>query len=58
MAKDGYYVIVYQILSYLCRRLKQGEDAHDYMYGEKGNLIDRPMRELTDQERKDNADFL
>lgn len=37
---------------------KNGEHAHDYVYDEKGNLIDRPMRELTDQERKDNADFL
>lgn len=37
---------------------KNGEHAHDYVYNEKGNLIDRPMRELTDQERKDNADFL
>lgn len=37
---------------------KSGEHAHDYVYDEKGNLIDRPMRELTDQERKDNADFL
>ena len=37
---------------------KNGEHAHDYVYNEKGSLIDRPMRELTDQERKDNADFL
>ena len=37
---------------------KNGEHAHDYVFDEKGNLIDRPMRELTDQERKDNADFL
>ena len=37
---------------------KNGEHAHDYVYDEKGNLMDRPTRELTDQERKDNADFL
>lgn len=37
---------------------KNGEHAHDYVYNEKGSLMDRPMRELTDQERKDNADFL
>lgn len=27
MAKDDYYVIVYQILSYLYQRLKKGEDV-------------------------------
>ena len=37
---------------------RNGEHAHDYVYNEKGSLMDRPMRELTDQERKDNADFL
>jgi hypothetical protein len=35
-----------------------GEHAHDYVYDEHGNLIDRPVRELTDEERKENADIL
>ena len=35
-----------------------GEHAHDYIYDDKGNLIDRPVRELNDTERKENADIL
>ena len=37
---------------------KKGEHAHDYIYDENGNLIGRPMRELTDEERKENEDIL
>ena len=37
---------------------KNGEHAHDYVYDEFGELIDRPMRELTDFERKENDDIL
>lgn len=37
---------------------KNGEHAHDYIYDDKGKLIDRPPRELTDEERKENADIL
>ncbi len=37
---------------------KHGEHAHDYIYDEDGNLIGRPIRELTDEERKENADIL
>lgn len=37
---------------------KNGEHAHDYIYDESGNLIDRPMRELTDSERTENGDIL
>lgn len=37
---------------------KNGEHAHDYIYDKDGNLIDRPIRELTDEERKENADIL
>lgn len=29
MAKDDYYVVVYQILSYLYQRLKKGEDVEE-----------------------------
>lgn len=35
-----------------------GEHAHDYIWDADGKLIDRPMRELTEQERKENADIL
>lgn len=36
---------------------KNGEHAHDYVY-EDGKLIDRPSRELTENERKENQDIL
>ena len=36
---------------------KNGEHAHDYVY-EDGKLIDRPTRELTEEERKENQDIL
>ena len=36
---------------------KNGEHAHDYVY-EDGKLIDRPVRELTEEERKENQDIL
>lgn len=36
---------------------KNGEHAHDYVY-EDGKLIDRPTRELTEDERKENQDIL
>lgn len=35
-----------------------GEHAHDYTYDENGKLIGRVTRELTDLERKENADIL
>ncbi len=37
---------------------KHGEHAHDYIYDDSGNLIDRPIRELNDKERKENGDIL
>lgn len=37
---------------------KNGEHAHDYIYSKSGELIGRPTRKLTDQERKDNGDLL
>lgn len=37
---------------------EHGEHAHDYIYGEDGKLKERPMRELTAQERKENNDIL
>ena len=37
---------------------KNGEHTHDYVYDEEGKLIDRPVRELTENERKENADVL
>ncbi len=37
---------------------KKGEHAHDYIYDGNNNLIERPYRELTEQERKENADIL
>ena len=36
---------------------QHGEHAHDYRYTEDGKLS-RPVRELTDDERKENADIL
>lgn len=36
---------------------KNGEHAHDYVYKD-GRLIDRPKRELTENERKENLDIL
>lgn len=35
-----------------------GEHAHDYVYNEKGDLIERRLRELSDKERKENSDIL
>lgn len=37
---------------------EHGEHAHDYIYDDNGKLIGRPDRELTDDERKENSDFL
>lgn len=37
---------------------KNGEHAHDYIYDENGTLIDRPARELTDEEIKEIGDIL
>lgn len=37
---------------------KYGEHAHDYIYNDAGTLIGRPARELSDEERKENADIL
>ena len=37
---------------------KRGEHAHDYSYDEDGNLTRGKSRELTDEERRDNSDFL
>lgn len=37
---------------------KSGEHAHDYIYDSEGNLIGRPIRELTDLEREENGDIL
>ena len=37
---------------------EHGEHAHDYHYDENGDLIERPIRELTDEERKENDDIL
>lgn len=37
---------------------EHGEHAHDYIYDDDGNLIGRPIRELTDEERKENSDIL
>lgn len=36
---------------------KKGEHAHDTVW-EDGKIVGRPVRELTDQERKENADIL
>ena len=37
---------------------KNGEHAHDYIYGDDGKLKSRPARELTEAERKENEDIL
>lgn len=37
---------------------KYGEHAHDYIYDEQGNLLDRITRELTEEERNENGDIL
>lgn len=37
---------------------KRGEHAHDYIYDEAGNLIDRPVRKMTDEEQKENDDII
>lgn len=37
---------------------QKGEHAHDYIYDKSGKLIGRPIRELTDDERKENSDIL
>lgn len=37
---------------------KSGEHAHDYIYDSEGNLIGRPIRDLTDLEREENGDIL
>lgn len=37
---------------------EHGEHAHDYIYDDNGELMDRPIRELTDEERKENSDIL
>lgn len=37
---------------------KNGEHTHDYIYNEDGKLASRPVRELTEQERKENSDIL
>ena len=39
-------------------RGKHGEHVHDYIYDNTGKLIKRPDRDLTDEERKENSDFL
>ncbi len=35
-----------------------GEHAHDYLFDDDGNLIGRPIRELSEDERKENEDIL
>lgn len=37
---------------------EHGEHAHDYIYDDSGKLTGRPIRELTDRERKENGDIL
>ncbi len=37
---------------------EHGEHAHDYVYNDDGQLVARPIRELTDDERKENGDIL
>ena len=37
---------------------KMANIHNDYVYDEEGKLIDRPVRELTENERKENADVL
>lgn len=36
---------------------ERGEHAHDYIYDEAGRLKSRPIRKLTEDERKENSDF-
>lgn len=36
---------------------KKGEHTHDYVWKD-GKLVDRPVRELTEEERRENADIL
>lgn len=37
---------------------EHGEHAHDYIYSDRENLLERPIRELTDAECKENGDIL
>ncbi len=37
---------------------KNGEHTHDYIYNDDGTLNSRPVRGLTNQERKENGDIL
>lgn len=37
---------------------EHGEHAHDYIYDENGKLSARPVRDLTEKERKENGDFI
>lgn len=37
---------------------KNGEHAHDYIWDSSGKIVGRPVRELTDLERKENEDIL
>lgn len=37
---------------------ENGEHAHDYIYDEDGNLVEKTTRELSEQERKENEDIL
>ena len=37
---------------------KHGEHTHDYVYSAEGKLIGRPLRNLTDEEGKENEDIL
>lgn len=37
---------------------QNGEHAHDYLYDDTGKLTGRPIRELTEEERKENDDIL
>lgn len=37
---------------------KNGEHAHDYIYNDKGNVCQRKIRELTDEEKEENSDIL
>lgn len=36
----------------------QGEHAHDYVYDDREQLVERRMRELTEAERRENGDIL
>ena len=36
---------------------QHGEHVHDILW-KSGVIVDRPVRELTDEERKENADIL